>query len=97
MPPSRTSFLMNVYLILLKIKSHACAIFLECALCYAQVVVTSGEVHRRMGLKNCMPAVCNALRREKFQVDYNVELVQEVRLSTVKGDSSTNKYNFKIL
>ncbi len=62
-----------------------------------QVVVTSGEVHNRMGLKNCMPAVCNALRRKKFQDEYNVELVQEVRLPTVKGDSSTNKFIFKIL
>lgn len=62
-----------------------------------QVVVTSGEVHSQMGLKNCMPAVCNALRREKFQVDYNVELVREVKLPTVKGDSSTNKFIFKIL
>jgi hypothetical protein len=49
-----------------------------------------------MGLRNCMPAVCNALRREKFQIDYAVELVQEVRLPTVKGDSSTNKFIFKI-
>lgn len=62
-----------------------------------QVVVTSGEVHRQMGLKNCMPAVCNALRREKFQVDFNVELIQEVRPPTVKGDSSTNSFIFKIL
>jgi len=44
-----------------------------------------------------MPAVCNALRREKFQLDYNVELVQEIRLPTVKKDSSTNKFIFKIL
>ena len=62
-----------------------------------QIFVTSGEVHSRMGLKNRMPAVCNALRREKFHVDFNIELVQEIRLQTVKGDSSTNKFIFKIL
>jgi len=61
------------------------------------VVITSGEVHTRLGLKSRMPAVCNALRREKFQLDYNVELVQEIRLPTVKKDSSTNKFIFKIL
>ena len=61
-----------------------------------KVVVVSGEVHSRMGLKNRMPAVCNALRAEKFQDYYNIQLIQEVRLPSVKGDSSTNQFSFSL-
>jgi len=44
-----------------------------------------------------MPAVCNA-PRDKFQVEYKIDLVQEVRLPTVKGDiaqltSSSLRFN----
>ena len=50
-----------------------------------------------MNLKARIPAVCNALRVEKLQTAFNVELIQEVRLPSVKGDSSTNKFIFALL
>jgi 5-methylcytosine-specific restriction enzyme B len=41
-----------------------------------KVVVVSGDVHSRMGLKNRIAAVCNALRAEKFQEKYKIQLIQ---------------------
>ena len=61
-----------------------------------KVVVVSGDVHSGMGLKNRLPAVCNALRGEKFQEEYNIQLIQEVRLPSVKGDSSPNQFSFSL-
>ena len=58
--------------------------------------VVSGEVHSGMNLVNRMPAVCNALRSMKPLIIYYIIHVKEVRLSTVKKDSSTNKFFFNL-
>lgn len=62
-----------------------------------KVPIVTGEVHNRMNLKDRMPAVCNALRAEKFQTAFDLELIQEVKLSSVGKDSSTNQFIFKLL
>ena len=61
-----------------------------------KLVVVSGEVHGRMGLKDRMPAVCSVLRGGKLQNSLNVRLLQEIRLPKVERDSSTNRFVFNI-
>lgn len=60
------------------------------------LVVVSGEVHKRMDLTDRMPAVCNALRSEKLWKPYKVCLIREIRLPSVKENSSTNQFVFGI-
>jgi hypothetical protein len=62
-----------------------------------KVTIVTGEVHSRMNLKDRMPAVCNALRAEKFQTAFDLELIQEVRPPSVGKDSSTNQFIFELL
>lgn len=61
-----------------------------------KLVVVSGEVHDRMGLKDRMPAVCSVLRGSKLQNSFGVHLIQEIRLPKVERDSSTNRFVFSI-
>lgn len=59
----------------------------------AYVVVRSGDIHKQMGLKDRMPAVCGALDAEKF-LDYaNVRLVE--RSGPYQG--ATVEWVFEIL
>lgn len=62
----------------------------------AKLVVVSGEVHSRMGLKDRMPAVCSVLRGHKLQNLFDVQLVQEIRLPNIVRDSSTNRFVFSV-
>ncbi len=61
-----------------------------------EVIVVSGEVHSRMGLRQRMPAVCSVLRGKELQNSFEVRLVREIRKPTVEKDSSTNQFVFKI-
>jgi len=61
-----------------------------------KLVVVSGEVHGRMGLKDRMPAVCSVLRGSKLQSSFGVRLIQEIRSAKVERDSSTNRFVFSI-
>ena len=61
-----------------------------------KLVVVSGEVHSRMGLKDRMPAVCSVLRGSKFQNSFGVRLIQKIKLPKVERDSSTNRFVFSI-
>jgi hypothetical protein len=61
-----------------------------------KLVVVSGDVHARMGLKDRMPAVCSVLRGSKLQDSFGVQLIQEIRLPNVKRDSSTNRFVFSM-
>jgi hypothetical protein len=61
-----------------------------------ELSVISGEVHGRMGLKNRMPLICSVLRGAKLQEASNIRLIREVTLPSVKKDSSTNKFVFRI-
>ena len=60
------------------------------------IELVSGQVHSNMGLVDRMPAVCSALRSRELETLCNIQLVNEVRLTTVKKDSSTNKFVFAI-
>jgi len=57
-----------------------------------KLIVVSGEVHGRMGLRDRMPAVCSVLRGGKLQNSLSVHLLQEIRLPKVERDSSTNRF-----
>jgi hypothetical protein len=61
-----------------------------------KLVVLSGKVHEQMGLKNRMPAVCNALRGSKLQDFFGIRLIQEIRSPHVEKDSSTNRFVFRL-
>jgi hypothetical protein len=61
-----------------------------------KVTVVSGDVHSQMRLENQMPSVCQVLRGEKFQIEYNICLMKEVRLPSVQFNSSTNRFIFDI-
>jgi hypothetical protein len=60
------------------------------------LVIVSGEVHDRMGLKQRMPLVCSVLRGSKFQGYAGIQLVNEIGPPGVETDSSTNKFVFNI-
>lgn len=62
-----------------------------------QVKLVSGQVHSDMRLIDRMPAVCGALRSKELETKCNIQLINEIRRPTVKKDSSTNKFVFKIL
>jgi 5-methylcytosine-specific restriction enzyme B len=57
-------------------------------------IVISGDIHSALGLKNKMPAVCNALRDQRMWADYGVRSIKETRLPSVAKDSSTNRFDF---
>ena len=40
------------------------------------VTIRAGDIHSQMGLKNRMPAVCEALSAKKFEEMYNVKLIK---------------------
>jgi hypothetical protein len=61
-----------------------------------KLIIVSGEVHDRMGLKQRMPAVCSVLRSNKLQFLSGIQLVEEIRRNTVEKDSSTNRFVFTI-
>ena len=63
---------------------------------HAEFSVTSGEVHRAMGLSNQMPSVCGALRSRRLEEDCSIELDEEIRSVRVRENSSTNRFVFKI-
>ncbi len=58
--------------------------------------VTSGEVHRGMGLANRMSAVCGALRGRKLEERCGIELVEEVRSVRVRENSATNRFVYRV-
>lgn len=61
-----------------------------------QITIVAGDVHAKMGLKNRVPAVCNALRSEELRRMCKVRLINEVRRHSVKRDSSTNRFVFDL-
>jgi len=61
-----------------------------------EIVLTSGDIHEQMKLNQRMPLVCSVLRGSELQDAFNVILVREIRLPSVKKDSSTNKFVFRI-
>jgi hypothetical protein len=58
--------------------------------------VTSGQVHRDMGLANRMPSVCGVLRGKKLQALCGIELIEEVRSTNVVENSTTNRFVYRI-
>lgn len=40
------------------------------------ITVRAGDVHKQMGLKNRLPAVCSAIGTQKFQDEYKVKLLK---------------------
>lgn len=58
--------------------------------------VTSGEVHRAMGLSNRMPAVCGALRSRRLEEVCRIELTEEIRSVRVRENSATNRFVYRI-
>ncbi len=58
--------------------------------------VTSGEVHRAMGLSNRMPSVCGALRSRRLEEDCRIDLVEEIRSVRVRENSATNRFVFRL-
>ena len=53
----------------------------------SQVIVRAGDVHKDLGLKNRMPAVCGALNAWIFQDQYNVILSK--RTGPYQGANTT--------
>lgn len=41
-----------------------------------QITIRAYDIHKQMGLKDRMPAVCSALGTDKFQNMYNIKLVR---------------------
>jgi hypothetical protein len=58
--------------------------------------LTSGQIHREMGLSNRMRSVCGALRGRKLETACNVELVEEVRSVRVRENSATNRFVYRV-
>lgn len=58
--------------------------------------IVSGELHRKMGLSNAVPAICSALESEAFCQVANVRLIN--RSSPIDSDkpSSTIRYTFDL-
>jgi excisionase family DNA binding protein len=58
----------------------------------SQVTITSGEIHRDLGLTNRLPLVCAALGSKKFEKQYGITL-----LHTTGGNQGANvQYTFNI-
>ena len=53
------------------------------------IILISGNIHKDLGLKNCMPMVCNAMRQCMESNDI-------VLHTTPKGQSSTIKIEYKL-
>ncbi|MEN6342288.1 MAG: nuclease-related domain-containing protein [Methanospirillum sp.] len=62
----------------------------------AEFELTSGEVHREMGLSNQMPAVCGALRSRRLEEECDLELVEEVRSVRMRENSATNRFVYRV-
>lgn len=58
--------------------------------------VTSGEVHRGMGLSNRMSSVCGVLRGRKLEERCGIELVEEVRTVRARENSATNRFVYRV-
>ena len=58
--------------------------------------LTSGQVHREMGLANRMPSVCGALRGRRLEERCGIELVEEVRSVRVRENSATNRFVYRV-
>ena len=58
--------------------------------------LTSGEVHREMGLSNRMPSVCGALRGRRLEAACDIELVEEIRSVRVRENSATNRFVYRV-
>jgi hypothetical protein len=39
-------------------------------------VIRAGDIHKKMGLSDRMPAVCAALGSEKFEKQYNIKRIK---------------------
>ena len=61
-----------------------------------EFTISSGEIHRAMGLSNRMPEVCGALRSRRLEALCRIELVEEVRSVRVRENSSTNRFVYRI-
>jgi hypothetical protein len=61
-----------------------------------EFTVTSGQVHREMGLSNRMSSVCGALRGRRLEERCNIELVEEVRSVRVRKNSATNRFVYRV-
>lgn len=59
----------------------------------AQVIVTAGDVHRRMKLVNRIPAVCSALRSHELQERNRLRIVRDV--APPSGLSSTVEITYE--
>ncbi len=58
--------------------------------------VTSGQVHREMGLSNRMPSVCGVLRGRRLEAACDIELLEEVRSVRVRENSATNRFVYRV-
>jgi hypothetical protein len=57
--------------------------------------ISVGEVHRALSLKNRVPAVCVALRSNKFLVENSLRLVSET--GPPSGQSTTVQYTYEFV
>lgn len=61
-----------------------------------EFALTSGQVHRDMGLSNRMSSVCGVLRGRKLEERCGIELVEEVRSVRVRENRATNRFVYRI-
>ena len=59
-----------------------------------EFTIIAGDVHDRMGLKNRVPNVCNALRGTKFQKMSNTKLLKAVGPESGEAPSMSYTYTF---
>jgi hypothetical protein len=81
-----------------RIRSFVCERYVEPARRggASELSLTSGEVHREMGLSNRMPSVCGALRGRRLEERCRIELVEEVRSVRVRENSATNRFVYRV-
>ncbi len=58
--------------------------------------LTSGQVHREMGLSNRMSSVCGVLRGRRLEDACGIELVEEIRSVRVRENSATNRFVYRV-
>ncbi len=58
--------------------------------------LTSGEVHREMGLSDRISSVCGVLRGRRLEDRCGIELVEEIRSVRVRENSATNRFVYRV-
>jgi hypothetical protein len=56
--------------------------------------INAGEVHKALGLNNCVPSVCSALSSNKFLAENNLRLISKTGPPSGRSTTVTYTYEF---